>query len=57
MDLLAGAQQAGAVRPELGLPELLALLAGIGRAMEQLAADPAARERIFEVVFEGLRPR
>ncbi|MER6277932.1 TetR/AcrR family transcriptional regulator [Streptomyces sp. NPDC059688] len=55
-DLLTGAQRAGAVRPELGLPELLALLAGIGRAVEQLGADPAGRERIFEVVFAGLRP-
>jgi hypothetical protein len=56
-ELLAGAQQAGAVRPELGLPEFIALLAGTGRAMEQLGADPAPRERIFEVVFDGLRPR
>ncbi|MGW7381482.1 TetR/AcrR family transcriptional regulator [Streptomyces sp. NPDC054794] len=54
--LLAGAQRAGAVRPELSLPELLALLAGTGAAMEQLAADPAARERVLEVVFDGLRP-
>ncbi|MGW7044192.1 SbtR family transcriptional regulator [Streptomyces avermitilis] len=56
-DLLTGAQQEGAVRPELGLPEFIALLAGVGRAMEQLGADPAPRERIFEVVFDGLRPR
>ncbi|MEV6951116.1 helix-turn-helix domain-containing protein [Streptomyces sp. NPDC051183] len=55
--LLAGAQRAGAVRPELGLPEFIALLAGTGRALEQLGADPAPRERIFEVVFDGLRPR
>ncbi|MFH8775942.1 TetR/AcrR family transcriptional regulator [Streptomyces sp. NPDC017958] len=56
-ELLAGAQQAGVVRPELGLPELLALLAGTSQAMEQLRADPPAQERIFEVIFEGLRPR
>ncbi|MFJ9870211.1 TetR/AcrR family transcriptional regulator [Streptomyces sp. NPDC101165] len=56
-ELLAGAQRAGAVRPELGLSELLALLAGTSKAMEQLGANPAAQERIFEVVFEGLRPR
>ncbi|SEC18419.1 hypothetical protein SAMN05216532_0713 [Streptomyces sp. 2231.1] len=55
-ELLTGAQRAGAVRPELSLPELLALPAGIGRAMEQLGADPAGQERIFEVVFAGLRP-
>ncbi|WP_329492744.1 helix-turn-helix domain-containing protein [Kitasatospora herbaricolor] len=55
--LLAGAQRAGAVRPDLGLPELIALLTGTTKAVEQLGADPAARERIFEVVLDGLRPR
>ncbi|WP_431676523.1 TetR/AcrR family transcriptional regulator [Kitasatospora sp. KL5] len=55
-DLLSGAQQTGAVRPDLGLPELLALLVGTGATMEQLPADPSARERIYEVVFDGLRP-
>ncbi|MEU8921833.1 helix-turn-helix domain-containing protein [Kitasatospora sp. NPDC048545] len=54
--LLTAAQQAGAVRPDLGLPELVALLVGTGAATEQLAADPAARERVFEVVLTGLRP-
>ncbi|MGW5345149.1 TetR/AcrR family transcriptional regulator [Streptomyces sp. NPDC004050] len=56
-ELLAAAQGAGAVRPELGMPELLALLAGTGGAMEQLGPDPEPRERIFEVLFDGLRPR
>ncbi|GAA0682657.1 hypothetical protein GCM10010193_40510 [Kitasatospora atroaurantiaca] len=56
-ELLAGAQQAEAVRPELGLPELIALLVGTSTTMEQLGADPAARQRIFEVLFDGLRPR
>ncbi|MEU9074077.1 TetR/AcrR family transcriptional regulator [Kitasatospora sp. NPDC004745] len=56
-ELLAGAQRAGAVRPELGLPELIALLVGVGATMEQLGPDREARERIFEVVFDGLRPR
>ncbi|MFE2288902.1 hypothetical protein ACFXDJ_32615 [Streptomyces sp. NPDC059443] len=56
-ELLAQAQQAGAVRPELGLPELIALLTGTGTALEQLGADPGPRELIFKVVFDGLRPR
>ncbi|MFD8634151.1 TetR/AcrR family transcriptional regulator [Streptomyces sp. NPDC059656] len=55
-DLLTGAQRAGAVRPDVGLPEFIALLAGTGGALEQLGPDPAARERIFAVVFDGLRP-
>ncbi|MEU9043005.1 MULTISPECIES: helix-turn-helix domain-containing protein [unclassified Kitasatospora] len=54
-ELLDGAQRVGAVRPEVGLPELIALLVGVGTAAEQLAADPAARERVFDVVFAGLR--
>ncbi|MFD0273485.1 TetR/AcrR family transcriptional regulator [Kitasatospora sp. NPDC127111] len=56
-ELLAGAQRAGVVRPDLGLPELVALLVGTGATMDQLGTDAAARERIFEVVFDGLRPR
>ncbi|MFI6846296.1 TetR/AcrR family transcriptional regulator [Kitasatospora sp. NBC_00085] len=56
-ELLSGAQRAGVVRAQLGLPELMALLVGTGASMEQLGADAAARERIFEVVFDGLRPR
>ncbi|MFE2140796.1 TetR/AcrR family transcriptional regulator [Streptomyces sp. NPDC059456] len=55
--LLSEAQRGGQVRPELGLPELLALLVGAGATLEQLGGDPAARERIFAVVFDGLRPR
>ncbi|MFE0462220.1 TetR/AcrR family transcriptional regulator [Kitasatospora sp. NPDC058965] len=55
-ELLAAAQRAGAVRPDLGLPELIALLVSTGAAAEQLAADPVARERVFDVVLTGLRP-
>ncbi|MGW6412880.1 TetR/AcrR family transcriptional regulator [Streptomyces vinaceus] len=54
--LLSEAQRTGAVRPELRLPELLALLVGTGTMLEQLGTDPAARERVFQVVFDGLRP-
>ncbi|MET9464183.1 helix-turn-helix domain-containing protein [Streptomyces sp. NPDC006544] len=56
-DLLTAAQRAGAVRPDLGLPELVALLVGTGAMTEHLETDPSARERIFAVVFDGLRPR
>ncbi|MEV6117752.1 helix-turn-helix domain-containing protein [Streptomyces sp. NPDC052109] len=55
--LLDGARQAGAVRPELGLPEVIALLAGTSTTMEHLDGDPAAQQRVFDVVFDGLRPR
>lgn len=56
-ELLAGAQRAGAVRPELGPPEVIALLVGTTTTMEHLGNDAAARERVFAVVFDGLRPR
>ncbi|MFD7032965.1 TetR/AcrR family transcriptional regulator [Streptomyces sp. NPDC059917] len=56
-ELLAGAQRTGTVRPDLGLAEFIALLAGTGRALEQLGPEPEPRERIFQVVFDGLRPR
>ncbi|MEU8517158.1 helix-turn-helix domain-containing protein [Kitasatospora sp. NPDC048722] len=56
-ELLTGAQRAGAVRPELGLPEVIALLVGTTTAMEHLGKDAAGRERVFAVVLDGLRPR
>ncbi|MFD5797871.1 hypothetical protein ACFWIO_30965 [Streptomyces diastatochromogenes] len=34
-----------------------AMLVGTSTTMEYLGAGPAARQRIFEVVFDGLRPR
>ena len=55
-DLLDRAQRAGAVRPDLALPELVALLVGTGATLEQLGPDPAARARVLDVVFTGLRP-
>jgi AcrR family transcriptional regulator len=54
--LLDGAQRAGAVHPDLGLPELIALLVGVGTTMEYLEADPTAQQRVFDVIFDGLRP-
>ncbi|MFB8183317.1 TetR/AcrR family transcriptional regulator [Streptomyces sp. NPDC055966] len=54
--LLDAAQRAGVVRPDLSLPELIALLAGTSTTMEHLGADPASQQRIFNVVFDGLRP-
>ncbi|WP_395298390.1 helix-turn-helix domain-containing protein [Kitasatospora hibisci] len=54
--LLAAAQRAGAVRREVGMVELFALLVGTTTAVERLQDDPAARELVFTVVFDGLRP-
>jgi AcrR family transcriptional regulator len=52
--LLRRAQQSGAVRPDLEVPELIGLLAGTSKAMEY-AESNAARERIYAVVLNGLR--
>lgn len=53
--LLERAQAAGAVRSDVGVPELKALLVGASRALE-LADDPAVRARTVRVVLDGLRP-
>ena len=54
--LLGNAQQAGAVRPDIGVGELKAVLVGASRAVEQGGDDPATRARILAVTLDGLRP-
>ena len=55
--LLANAQQAGAVRSDIGLPELVILLVGAAQAAESAGGDDGARDRALTVVFDGLRAR
>jgi hypothetical protein len=52
--LLARAQQAGAVRDDIGVTELIALVVGASRAAEHAGRDRAVRERTLQVVFDGL---
>jgi len=54
--LLSSAQTAGAVRPDIGVPELIALLIGAGRAAEHTRNDPAVRDRTLAILLDGLRP-
>lgn len=54
-DLLAGAQQAGAVRDDIDAADVKALMLGC-LARERGAADAAARDRMIAVVSTGLRP-
>jgi hypothetical protein len=54
--LLAHAQRAGAVRDDIGVAELLALLVGTSRAVEHAHFDPEVQARILAGVFDGLRP-
>lgn len=53
-ELLAAAQRAGAVRTDVTVPEVKALLVGC-QAMQSYNADVA--ERVTDVVFDGLRVR
>lgn len=55
--LLGRAQQAGAVRADLQVPELVALLVGTSRAVEHVGGDHEVQHRLLTVVLDGLRPR
>lgn len=53
--LLAGAQEAGAVRADVTFTDVKALIAGC-LSREQQGADPEARRRMIAIVSAGLRP-
>jgi AcrR family transcriptional regulator len=55
--LLDRAQAAGAVRGDLGLPEVLALLSGACMAAERHQWDTGFRDRTLSILFDGLRGR
>jgi AcrR family transcriptional regulator len=55
--LLARAQHAGQVRPDLELPELMALLAATCLAAEHSQWDARLRTRTLAIVFDGMRPQ
>lgn len=55
--LLQRAQQAGAVRDDIALPELYALLIGTSRAAAYAHLDQEIQARTLAVVFDGLRYR
>lgn len=58
--LLRRAQQAGAVRADVTLPDLIVLLKGLMRSLLETppgAAGEAQRDRLFAVVMDGLRDR
>jgi AcrR family transcriptional regulator len=55
--LFRNAQQAGAVRDDVKLPEVYALLVGASRAAARARLDQEARARLFTIVFDGLTPR
>jgi AcrR family transcriptional regulator len=54
--LLERAQRAGAVRDDIGAPELEALMVGAARAAEYTAGNPEVRDRALAVTLDGLKP-
>ena len=55
--LLRRAQQAGAVRDDVELPEVYALLVATSRAAAHSGLDDEIRDRTLAIVFDGLAPR
>jgi AcrR family transcriptional regulator len=55
--LLQRAQRAGAVRDDVELPEVYALLVGTSRADARAHLDEQARARLLAIVTDGLAPR
>jgi hypothetical protein len=53
--ILSAAQGVGAVRDDVGVPELMALLGGLSMAMRD-AGDTDLPHRVLAVVTDGLRP-
>lgn len=55
--LLVAAQRAGAVRPDVAMPELMALLSAACLAAERNQWDDGLRAGTLAIMFDGLRPR
>jgi AcrR family transcriptional regulator len=55
--LLRRAQQAGAVRADIGVPDVIVLFKAIIAGIRDSAADSAVHERVFAVISDGLRAR
>jgi AcrR family transcriptional regulator len=54
--LLVQAQSAGTVRPDVQLPEIMALLISVTQGALHGGWSPALRTRTLSVIFTGLRP-
>jgi AcrR family transcriptional regulator len=52
--LLAGAQEVGAVRPDVDAADVLRLVHGVGLASE---SAPDQADRLLSIILDGLRPR
>jgi AcrR family transcriptional regulator len=54
--LLERAQAAGAVREDVGVPEVMALMTGAFGSLERYGAGTRGRDRLLAIVLDGLRP-
>jgi len=54
--LLARAQQAGAVRPDADVKDLVRLVHAVNIATERAPADPGQADRMLALILDGLRP-
>ncbi|MFH8368448.1 TetR/AcrR family transcriptional regulator [Streptomyces sp. NPDC018031] len=55
--LLARAQGAGSVRPDVEIADLMQLTNAIALAVEQSPDDPGLADRLLTLTFTGLKPR
>jgi hypothetical protein len=55
--LLGRAQEAGAIRAEVHLDEVYALLVGVSRATAHLHLNKRVRARALGIIFDGLVPQ
>ena len=55
--MLERAEAVGAVRGGINTHEVIGLLVGVCQAAEQSALDVASRERMMDVICDGLRPQ
>ena len=55
-ELLARAQRSGAVRTDVGMPELFGLVAGTCMAAERQIPGACSPQRMLGIVCDGLRP-
>jgi AcrR family transcriptional regulator len=54
--VLSRAQDAGAVRNDIGVDELLPVIIGASRAAAHIGGDGELRARAIAIMFDGLRP-
>ena len=55
--MLKRAEAAGAVRGGISTPEVMGLLVGVCQASDRSALDVASRERMVDIICDGLRPQ